>query len=91
MNQKALGRRTSTPLHKLRRHLATGTLALALLAPVGCVSDYDLRYAPDESGYQEESDLTLGPGCAWGGPVIEGIIGGAAAIAYILGPFFCHH
>jgi hypothetical protein len=78
-------------MHKLRRHVAAAALAVTLLASVGCASEYDLRYAPDESGYREESDLTLGPGRAWGGPVIEGIIGGAAFIAYIVGSFCCHH
>ncbi len=46
MSQKALGRRTSTPIHKLRRCIAAGTLAVTLLAPVGCASEYDPRYAP---------------------------------------------
>ncbi len=76
------------------RYLLPLLIGIAIWSCPGCEvggSEYDVRYAPDDSGYQKESDLTLGPACAWGGPVIEGIIGTAAAIAFILGSIFRPH
>lgn len=67
-------------MHKLRRAAAAITLALALLAPVGCVSDYDPRYMADDHPSREGSRYRLSNVAK---EIGEGILGVGMVVAWL--------